>query len=172
LLDVAAVASSDLVEEALDDALRRKLVSLSRLRWRLSEIGRSGRPGVALLRSLVDARTSTTAVPQSVFETRLLRVLKDAGLPEPVVQHEIRDRGRLVGVVDLAFPEIRLAIEAEGYRWHAGRLRFERDLARRNSLTALGWRVIHVTWADLTDRGEATIQAMVRAMRNDDAPRP
>lgn len=172
LLDIAATTSSDLVEEALDDALRRRLVSVSRLRWRLREIGRSGRPGVALLRTLIEARASTTAVPQSVFETRLLRALKDAGLPEPIVQHEIRDRGRLVGIVDLAFPEMRLAIEAEGYRWHAGRLRFERDLARRNSLTALGWRVTHVTWADLTDRGEATIRAIVRAIHGDNGSRP
>jgi very-short-patch-repair endonuclease len=167
LLDMAAVVSADLVEEALDDALRRKLVSLPRLRWRLTEIGRSGRPGVAVLRSLVDARGHATPVPQSVFETRLLRALKSAGLPEPVIQHEVRDRGRLVGVVDLAFPAARVAIEAEGYRWHAGRLRFERDLARRNSLTALGWRVIHVTWADLNDRTETAVQAIVRAVDGD-----
>jgi hypothetical protein len=151
LLDLAGVVSPDVVEEALDDALRRKLVSLSRLRWRLRETAHMGTPGAATMRSLIDARVGDTAVPQSVFETRLLRLLKGAGLPIPVLQHEISDRGRLIAVVDFAFPDVRLAVEAEGYRWHSGRRRFERDLARRNALTALGWRVVHVTWRDLDD---------------------
>jgi very-short-patch-repair endonuclease len=166
LLDIAAVVTRSELEEALDDALRRKLVSISRLRWRLRQMGRSGRPGIAILRALVDERTRTSSVPQSVFETRLLRALKEAGLPDPIVQHEIRDRGRLVAVVDLAFPEQRIAIEADGYRWHAGRLRWEHDLARRNSLTSLGWRVIHVTWADLADRRERAICSIVRLLQS------
>ena len=53
-----------------------------------------------------------------------------------------------MAIVDFAYPDIKLAIEAEGYRWHSSRARWERDLERRNELTALGWRVIHVTWAE------------------------
>jgi len=164
-LDLAAVVQRSALEEALDDALRRKLVSLSRLAWRLQETERRGRPGVSHMRALIEARGHATAVPQSVFETRLLRAMKEAGLPDPILQHEIRDRGRLVCVVDIAYPDLQLAIEAEGYRWYTGRLRFEHDLARRNSLTALGWRVVHVTWTDLTDRRAATIRAIVTAMQ-------
>lgn len=149
LIDVAGVVPRELLEEALDDALRRKLVSIPRLRWRLQETARMGTPGAAALKALIDARASGEAVPQSVFESRLLRLLRKAGLPEPALQHEIRDNGRLVAVVDFAYPNARLAIEAEGYRWHSGRARFERDLARRNALTGLGWRVIHVAWSDL-----------------------
>lgn len=138
LLDIAGTSPPDVVEEALDDALRRKLASLSRLRWRLHETAERGRPGITLLRSLLEARAHPTEVPQSVFETRLLRELRDAELPEPVPQYEIRDRGRLIAIVDFAFPDHRIAIEADGYRWHSGRRRWERDLGRRNALTALG----------------------------------
>jgi very-short-patch-repair endonuclease len=164
LLDVAAVAPLHVVEEALDDALRRKLVSVSRMRWQLRESGAMGTPGRTVMRALIAARSQTADVPQSVFETRLLRVLKAAGLPEPVLQHEIRDRDRLVAVVDFAYPDARLAIEAEGYRWHSGRTRFERDLARRNALTALGWRVIHVSWSDLgtPEKVRRTVAAVLR----------
>jgi len=66
-------------------------------------------------------------------------------------------------VVDFAFPEARVAIEADGYRWHSGRARWERDLARRNSLTALGWRIVHVTWADLT-QDPATLIARIKTV--------
>jgi very-short-patch-repair endonuclease len=72
-----------------------------------------------------------------------------AGLPKPAIQHEIRDRGRLVAIVDFAYPDVRLAIEADGYRWHSGRARWRTDLQRRNAVTALGWRIVHVTWEDL-----------------------
>ncbi len=165
LIDLASVAERDRVEEALDDALRRRLVSIPRLRWCLDRTARSGRPGVGVTRALIEARDPAASVPQSVFETRLLRLLKDAGLPRPELQHQVRDGGRLIAVVDFAYPEVRLAIEADGYRWHSGRARWEHDRARRNDLTLLGWRVIHVTWTDLTRRPQAVIDSIRNALR-------
>lgn len=159
LIDVAAVASAEAVEEALDDALRRGLVSLSRLHWRLRELGGSGRPGSAVVRKLIDAR-SAGEVPQSVFETRVLRELRRAGLPPPTLQHEIRDAGGLVAVVDFAYPEQKLAIEADGYRWHSGRIKWQSDIARRNRLTALGWRLMHITWRDLAREPERVMSEL------------
>lgn len=164
LLDIAAVAPRETVEEALDDALRRRLVSLRRLRSRVDELGRRGRPGIAMMRALLDARDPSSPVPESVFETRLLRVLRRARLPEPVLQHRIRDRGRTVAVVDFAYPDAKLAIEADGYRWHSGRVRWENDRARLNRLTLLGWRVIHVTWHDLVRRPEHVAASVRNAL--------
>ena len=104
-----------------------------------------------MLRSFLEARTGV-AVPESPLETRFLRLLRRAGLPKPIAQLEIRDRGRLIARVDFAYPEARLAIEVDGYRWHAGRARWEHDLRRRNAITAFGWRVVHVTSTDLDER--------------------
>jgi very-short-patch-repair endonuclease len=61
-----------------------------------------------------------------------------------------------------AYPQARLAIETDGYGYHSGRRRWQHDLARRNAITLLGWRVIHVTWDDLVRRPDAVI-ATVRA---------
>lgn len=164
LIDIAAIAAPDILEEAMDDALRRGLVSLPRLRWRLSELGRSGRPGIVVMRALLAARESSSAVPGSVFETRLLRILLEAGIPKPTLQHPIRDGRRTVAVVDFAFPAAQLAIEADGYRWHSGRARWEHDLARRNILTSLGWRVVHITWTDLTSNSPEMINRIRRVL--------
>jgi very-short-patch-repair endonuclease len=155
ILDLAAIAPRDAVEEALDDALRRKLTTPRRLTSRIGELGR--RPGAALARDLVRARSSTTEVPQSVFETRLLRALRAAGLPTPTPQHEIRRSGRLIAVVDFAWPSMKLAVEADGYAWHSGRITWEKDSARRNAVTCAGWRVVHVTWNDLHHHETATL---------------
>jgi very-short-patch-repair endonuclease len=161
LIDVAATTDPDVVEEALDEALGRGLLSISRIRWRLGELGR-GRPGVGVMRALVDARDSRLPTSESVLETKLLRVLRRARLPEPLPQHKICDGSRVVARVDLAYPDHRLAIEADGFRWHSGRMRWQRDRARANDLMLLGWRVIRVTWDDITLRPDHVI-ASIRA---------
>lgn len=164
LIDLAAVAPIEVVEEVLDDSMRRGMVSMPLLRRRVAAIGRQGRPGIAAMRLLLDSRDPAAAVPESVFERRFLRTLSREGLPPPVLQHEIRADDRFVAVVDFAYPEARLAIEADGYRWHSGRLRWDRDRARRNELTLLGWRIIHVTWTDLTLRAVETARTIRTAL--------
>lgn len=72
-----------------------------------------------------------------------------------------------MGVVDFAFPASCLAIEADGYRWHSGRVHWEHDRERRNRLTLAGWRVIHVTWSDLSRRPEAVIETVRRALEGE-----
>ncbi len=163
LIDVASVAPCEATEEALDDALRRGLVSIPRLRWRLDELG-GGRRGVGTMRELILERDPSARLPGSGFERRVLRMLRRSGLPEPALQHEVRNSGRLVAVVDFAYPELRLAIEADGYRWHSGRVRWQHDRRRSNELTLLGWRIIHITWDDLTGGREAVIDSIRNAI--------
>jgi very-short-patch-repair endonuclease len=150
LIDLASVVTPEVLEEALDDALRRGLTSLVRLRRRIDELGRRGRKGIAELARMVAVR-SPGATSGSGLETRFLRLIRRTGLPEPERQHRIRDRGRLLARVDFAYPDVKLAIETDGYRWHSSRQRWEHDLGRRNALTSTGWRVVHVTSTDLDD---------------------
>ncbi len=164
LIDLAAIVTRDVLEEALDDALRRKLTTIAHLRWRISKLGRRGRPGVGVLLRLLDDRGGR-GVPQSVLETRFARLLRRSRLPEAVRQHPVRHGGRLIGIVDFAYPDIKLAVEADGYRWHSGRSGWEHDRARRNELTLLGWLVIHVTAADLKQRPKDTAERIREAYR-------
>ena len=78
-----------------------------------------GVAGAVPLRSVLEGYKH--AAPESPLERRFLRLLRAAGLPEPEVQYPIRDGERLVARVDFAYPEIRLAMEVDGYRWHGGR---------------------------------------------------
>jgi very-short-patch-repair endonuclease len=166
LIDIASVSSPELVEEAIDDALRRGLVSRARLRWQVSEMSSKGRRGISIVRAILADREGVAPVPRSVFETKALRKLRAAGIPDPVRQHEIRDGGRHVATVDFALPDLRIAIEADGFRWHGSRLRFQHDLARRNAITALKWELFHLTWADLEDRESEAINTIVRVFRS------
>ena len=163
LVDIAAGGEAERLELALEDALRRGLTSLPRLRWALSVEGGRGRAGARLLRGLVDRIDAHQRVTESGFETRLQQLLRRASLPAPRRQFEIRDGDRFVARPDFAFPESKLAIEAVSFRWHSGRSAWTRDQTRLNAVVALGWRVMNVTWEDLRDRPEETVESIRRA---------
>ena len=168
LIDCAAIWPPLVLEEALDEAIRRHLTSLSRLRWRLRALCGSGRSGSTSLRLLVEARAAREPTLGSVLERRVLRLFDRAKLPRPKCQYEIRERGRLLARVDFAYPDALLAIEADGYRYHSGRVHWQQDLTRRNALTARGWRVIHVTADDVAIRGDEICRAVSLALNHND----
>lgn len=144
LIDLAAVVDEEPLEIALDDALRRRLTSIPRLTWRLRELAKNGRHGTAAMRALL-AQRATGRAPESPLETQVIRAIRNAGLPTPQRQYSIRCGSQLTARLDLAWPSHRVAVEVDSYRFHSGRVEWERDLARRNALEALGWTVLHVT---------------------------
>ncbi len=137
--DLSAVVGADVLEEAVDDVLCRRLVSLDELRRRA---------GSKALRAVLEAWNGD-ALPAGVAEMRVVRELLAAGLPQPVRQHEIRVAGELAARVDLAYPDQRLAIELDGFRWHAGRGPFRSDRRRRNRIEAAGWRLLQTAPEDI-----------------------
>ncbi len=54
--------------------------------------------------------------------------------------------------LDVAFPEAKLAIEVDGWAWHADAERFRADRRKGNALVRAGWTVLRFTWHDLTQR--------------------
>jgi very-short-patch-repair endonuclease len=68
--------------------------------------------------------------------------------------------------VDLAYPDLRVAVEYDG-AWHAADRQFARDRRRLNRLTGAGWVVLHVTAADLRDPAGvvAGVRGLLRAAR-------
>ncbi len=126
-----------------------------RVRMRTRFPGRS-----TIMQALPRARERVESPKET--ETRLLLV--DTGLPEPVVQHEVREGARLVARIDLAYPQWRIAIEYEGdgHRTDAGQWR--RDIQRQRELEDLGWIVIRLTQLDLTAGATALIDRIRRAI--------
>lgn len=142
VVDLAGVVGGDVLEEAVDDVLCRRLCRLDEL------AAPAGRRGSKSLRAVLDAWNGE-ALPAGVAEMRVVRELLAAGLPQPVRQHEIRSGGELVARVDLAYPDDWLAIELDGFRWHAGRGPFRSDRLRRNRIEAAGWRLLETAPEDI-----------------------
>ena len=69
-------------------------------------------------------------------------------------------------LVDIAFPEKRVAIEIDGWAFHSDQQAFQNDRTRQNKLALQGWQVLRFTWLDLTqhpDRVLAQIRAAISA---------
>jgi very-short-patch-repair endonuclease len=66
--------------------------------------------------------------------------------------------------LDFAWPAPRVALEADGRRRHANRSAFERDRAWWTALAAAGWRVLVVTWNEITKHPETVLNRVASAL--------
>ena len=163
LLDLGVLLPAPVLATAAEDAAIRTLVTPLDLVATLERLGGPGRRGAALLRTVVRGMAPPAAL-ESRLEAALLRLIRESGAPRPVPQLEAVVAGGLRVRFDFAWPDRRLAVEADGRRWHATSADFERDLARHNAVVAAGWRLYRFGWADVhqqPDRTRATLTAVL-----------
>ncbi len=86
--------------------------------------------------------------PASVLEAKARRLILTLNLPVPAVELVVGDHGEYR--LDIAWREIHLAIEVDGYVWHFSPAHLQRDANRRNRLQQAGWTVLVYTWRDVT----------------------
>jgi hypothetical protein len=162
LVDLGSVLPLGSVGTALDRALGRQLVSLAEVRAALNAVARKGRAGAGIIRALLKERQG--AVTPSVLQARMATLIRLHGLPSPVPEHTVLDEhGGFVGRVDFAYPEVRYAIEVDGYEAHSSPRAFQQDRARQNDLVDLGWTVHRFTWADV-DGHPGRVAARIRQL--------
>jgi hypothetical protein len=164
LLDLGAVAPRWVVERAVDHALGKRLVTLDGLGAVLEADGGNGRRGAGTLREVLRVRSIPEDVTDSVLEARMLRLLRASGVPLPIPQFDVRRGPVFVARVDFAYPELRLAIEVDGYERHASHAAFAHDRARQNALVELGWTVLRFTWDDVVHRPEHVVATILRLL--------
>jgi very-short-patch-repair endonuclease len=140
LIDLAARLSRAHVEAAINEADKRDLVSPDRLRRALD--GATRRPGLGLLREILDRRTFT--LTESELERRFLSLVHEAGLPLP-------ETGTYVNgfKVDFFWPELGLIVETDGLRYHRTPVQQARDRRRDQAHTASGLTPIRFTHAQV-----------------------
>jgi hypothetical protein len=141
LVDSAKVARRGRVEQALEDALGRRLVSLPELGRCFGLLARPGRPGVELMSTLLDDRGPGYVPAASELE----RLLFAAIPPGAVRQYHLDGVGR----VDGAYVPQRVLVEGDGRLWHTRVRDFERDRRRDREAVRAGWRPLRFTAEDL-----------------------
>jgi very-short-patch-repair endonuclease len=154
LLDLATTATQRDLDRAVEEAQIHRLASDHALNEQFSRYPRHR--GTAALRKAIRTDPSLT---RSEAERRLLELIRAARLLMPEAN------ARLNGYeVDFLWREQRLIVEVDGYAFHSSRRSFERDRRRDADMAAAGWRVVRVTWRQLTEEPEAVIAALAAAL--------
>ncbi|WOP19001.1 hypothetical protein [Raineyella sp. LH-20] len=128
-----------------------------------------GRHGIAIARAVV---AGASPLAENGGESVSRALLKQQGLPDPVLQYEIRnENGEFVARTDLAWLEARTVGEFDGVQKYrrgqddqdAGRIVYQ-EKRREDAIRSLGWEVVRWGWDDLDD--SAALAARIRtAMR-------
>ena len=145
LIDCAPLLGYRALESMVDDALRRKLTTVAALEL---PNGLPGRKGVDRLRRALEAWAGDIMLG-SPSEVRIQRQLRAWGYPSVTRQHPVYDvDGRLVGRLDLAWPDRLIGIEYDSDQWHNPR-RWVHDESRHAAAVRMGWNLLHADKADL-----------------------
>jgi very-short-patch-repair endonuclease len=146
LLDLAEVVPKDHVIRALTEAERKEIIDLRELEAVMARSpGRKGRK--PLREILADAVIEPETIEE--FEHRFSQFLHEARLPKPQVN--VLVEGKLV---DAYWPDAQVVVELDSWKFHRHRKAFEDDREWSAILTLAEYKVIRVTWRQLTKEPE------------------
>jgi very-short-patch-repair endonuclease len=160
IIDCASLLGDEQLETAFEQARRMGLTSGTALARRTEELCGRGRPGSARVRRLLAAQTPDSRAMESRLEVRLARLLRKSSLPTPERQYPV-GRFRL----DFAWPGLLIGCECDGFEHHGSRLAWKRDRGRLAAIEAAGWRIVHVTWSDVTREPDQTLDRLALGLR-------
>jgi hypothetical protein len=128
-LDLVTVTGPKGLERAINEADKRDVIDPDALRKALD--ARAGDPGVRPLRRILDKHTFRLSDDEL---ERLFRPLAtEAGLPTPLTRVEVNEFE-----VDFFWPDLRLVVETDGWRYHRTPATQTRDALRFQTHTAAG----------------------------------
>ena len=138
LLDNAEVLPARQFSAAMEQAQRDDRLDLRRID---AVIARNpGRHGAKPLQEAMDELVDDPPWTQSELERRFRALATEHGLPTPLFNQYVEGE-----LVDVLWPDRRVVVEVDGWRFHKTRRAFEADRARDAKLVAAGYRVIRYT---------------------------
>jgi very-short-patch-repair endonuclease/predicted transcriptional regulator of viral defense system len=159
LVDLADRLPRDPLEAAVIEADKRGLVDPDQLRRALDAI--RPRPGVALLREVLDRET--LALTDSELERRFLPLVRRVGLSPPLTQQMVNGFR-----VDFHWPQLGLIVETDGLTYHRTPAQQARDRVRDQAHTAAGLTTLRFTHAQVAyqaDRVESVLRTVAQRLR-------
>jgi very-short-patch-repair endonuclease len=130
-----------------DAAFGKRITTARRVQQCCDRLPRApGRSPNTVYRMLL-ARFPDGSERESVLEDFVYESIRQFDLPLPRCQVAVRAGGKRYRI-DMAYPEHKIAIEADGYEVHGPRAAFDRDRQRGNDVALMGYRTLHFTSAD------------------------
>jgi hypothetical protein len=170
LIDLSSSLDERRLAVALDSGLaRHSHLDARLLRRELRRLRTQGRKISPFYQRLLDERTPDTVRLDSALERRFAAAIRAAGLPRPAAHYDVVENGRRIAEVDFAYPQARLAIQLNGASIHRRAAVWEHDQDQLSDLAAAGWRVVHVTWAQLENDERGVLDRIARALAGERA---
>jgi hypothetical protein len=155
LLDLAATTRADQLENALAQAMHLQLYDQRAID---DVIARSnGHRGTNVLK---EATRQEPQITKSMWEIRMLKLVRAAGLPEPICNKALHAPDHGECRPDFYWPAYGLIVETDGWAAHRTLAAFRSDRAKDAALTAAGYKVLRFTW----DVDDATILRRLRRL--------
>lgn len=154
LVDLASCAPSWTVERAINEADRLDLVDLEALQAELDWL--PPRPGMTVLRTLL----GDGALTDTGLERRFLSLARSAGLPKPETQAWVNGYR-----VDFYWPDLRLVVEADGWRYHRTAVAQTIDYRRDQAHTASGLTVLRFSEEQIRHKPHEVKRALAAVAR-------
>lgn len=167
IVELAATMTTKRLGGLLDHLITERLTTVTQVAIRLGEVARHGKPGVTKLGAVLDERGEGYVPPASKLERLLFEALARTGLPPPSRQVALPGRGALEGLVDAAYLDAKLLIEADGRRWHSRQQDQRRDRLRDAEAARVGWLTLRFLYEQIVEEPEevAATVADVRSSR-------
>jgi len=170
LLDLGRYIGHGALRRAVESARRSDLVDWPDLVRCLAVHARQGRHGVRRLRLVLAAGLDMVDITDTDSELFALTLIREHGLPEPVLHHRIRDAdGELFAELDFAYPPLMAGLEIDGTVHLDPEVR-KRDDARDHELRRRGWMIRRVWW-EIPVRQPQLFLQIVRNLVADATPR-
>jgi hypothetical protein len=163
LVDLSGSMSIEQLGIATDFARRERHLTLPQLQRCVAGLAPAPGRRPTRIHAVLRARLEYHDETESGLEMRVLRAIVAAGLPEPVQQHWVDVGGRWRRI-DLAYPELKLAIEVDGFGPHGSRSDFDADRVRENELELIDWGRLHFTSSFTDKRIAETVAAKLAAL--------
>jgi very-short-patch-repair endonuclease len=143
IVDVAPLLTDARLERCINEAANRNLIDPERLRVEVAAMPR--RQGARKVLGLLNR--DTYAVTESRLEQRLLKIVREAGLPKPHTQRRLGG-----GRVDFYWPDLGLIVEADSLRYHRTPSQQRADRIRDQKHAAAGITTLRFThWQIMFD---------------------
>lgn len=162
LLDTAAW-TPHFTSQVLEHFLVEDRLSITQA-WRgLFTHARQGRPGISVLRTVLQRWALDTEQPESVLEAKMLSLCFVGKLPPFEFQAELGPFR-----VDFLWREQRVIAECDGFAFHGStRAKFEKDRRRDNYLQSLGYTVWRFSFRQVIHEPHIVTQQLRTAFRRE-----
>lgn len=165
MVDLGAVEPRRAVEDVLERALTKGLVTIRGVEWMLTELSQKGRHGCGVIRAILDERALGAKVADGLLEPRMARIFRRFGIPMPEFQYELRTAsGLFIARFDFAYPHKKHAFEVNGYEEHGKPSRMERDYDRKREARREGWTVDEFMWHHVVRRQKYVAQVVMEVL--------